>query len=117
MFKYLASLLTVSNPAGYDRLGNARSGRWPTVRAKHLENNPFCAACGRNQKLTVHHLKPFHLHPDLELDPANLLTLCESDVVNCHFFIGHLLDWKSFNSKAVEHAAMIHGAIIHRKLA
>jgi hypothetical protein len=50
-------------------------------------------------KLDVHHIRPFHLHPDLELEPSNLITLCEADKggVNCHLFIGHLGNFKSFN--------------------
>jgi hypothetical protein len=33
------------------------------------------------------------LHPDLELDPANLITLCD----RCHLFVGHLGLWASYN--------------------
>jgi 5-methylcytosine-specific restriction enzyme A len=79
--------------------GSKRSGHWPTVRKEHLEKNPKCAVCSGNKKLEVHHIRPFHLHPDLELNPNNLITLCESkdNGVNCHLLFGHLGNFKSFN--------------------
>ena len=79
--------------------GKARSGHWPTVRKEHLEKSPKCAVCGGDKNLEVHHIRPFHLHPNLELNPSNLITLCESkdNGVNCHLLFGHLGNFKSFN--------------------
>jgi hypothetical protein len=79
--------------------GSKRSGHWATVRKIHLDKNPKCAVCGGVKLLEVHHIRPFHLHPDLELDPTNLITLCESKAngVNCHLLFGHLGNFKSFN--------------------
>ena len=76
-----------------------RSSHWASVRAQHLKNNPCCAVCGGTEKLEVHHIKPFHLHPDLELLPANLITLCEANHggMNCHLAVGHLGNYRSFN--------------------
>ena len=56
--------------------------------------------------LEVHHIKPFHLNPALELDPINLATLCESkkDGVNCHLWFGHLGNFKSFNVDVIADA-------------
>jgi 5-methylcytosine-specific restriction endonuclease McrA len=87
--------------------GKKRSGKWPTVRRKHLAMNPTCAICGGNKKLEVHHMRPFHLHPDLELDPKNLITLCENqnDGVNCHLLFGHLGSYRSFNVNVQQDAA------------
>lgn len=85
---------------------NARSPRWPAVRAEHLAKFPTCAACGTREHLEVHHKQPFHLHPDLELEPTNLITLCESPSHNCHEIFGHLLDWKSFNRMVEMDAAV-----------
>jgi hypothetical protein len=84
---------------GKHPLGTARSSKWATVRRAHLVLNPTCAVCGGKDAIEVHHIRPFHLHPDLELDPANLVTLCEAkkDGVNCHLFAGHLGNFKSFN--------------------
>ena len=74
-----------------------RSTKWPTIRKHHLEANPTCALCGSSDNLEVHHVKPFHLNPDLELDPNNLITLCESSKggVNCHLFFGHLGNYRT----------------------
>jgi 5-methylcytosine-specific restriction protein A len=84
--------------------GTPRSGGWRAVRTRHLEANPFCLACGARKFLNVHHVHPFHLFPELELEPANLVTLCETPSHNCHFFLGHLLDWRSYNVKVREYA-------------
>ena len=80
-----------------------RSSHWPKVRAVHLDGHPTCEVCGGNKKLEVHHIRPFHLHPELELDPTNFATLCEDDDdgVNCHLFFGHLGNFKSFNVTVV----------------
>src|SRR4051812_45845105 len=68
-----------------------RSSRWPHVRAEFLKKNPHCKACGGQKKLEVHHIRPFHEAPELELDEANLIPLCESwnHGINCHLAIGH----------------------------
>lgn len=80
-----------------------RSGHWPQARKDHLDLHPACALCGGTAKLQVHHKQPFHLHPELELDPDNLITLCEAGHggINCHLAFGHLGNFKSFN-EAVE---------------
>ena len=77
-------------------VGAGRSSQWPAVRAKHLKENSFCLACGRREKLEVHHIVPFHKAPERELDPTNLMTLCEGPT-NCHFLFGHLGDWRIEN--------------------
>ncbi len=84
-----------------------RSPRWPAARATHLAAHPTCALCGGTAKLEVHHIKPFHLHPELELDPNNLVTLCEANAggVNCHLALGHLGNFKSFNVDVIADAA------------
>lgn len=80
-------------------LGHARSPHWPKVEAAHLAAEPFCRYCGGTKSLQVHHKEPFHLDPTKELDPTNLITLCEDykDGVECHLHVGHLGNWKSFN--------------------
>jgi|SRR5579859_4179589 len=79
--------------------GKKRSSEWPKVRKQHLEKFPKCEVCEGIFKLNVHHKLPFHLHPELELDSTNLITLCESDHngLNCHLAIGHLGSFKSYN--------------------
>ena len=82
-----------------------RSSRWETVRKRHLKAFPTCAACGCGQHLQVHHIKPFHLNPELELEDSNLITLCEGkDEHQCHLNIGHLGSWKKENPNVVQDA-------------
>ena len=80
------------------RHGRDRSPEWPAVEKAHLLKEPACAACGhKGHGLQVHHIKPFHLHPNLELDPDNLITLCEILGREHHLLLGHLDDWESYN--------------------
>ena len=82
-----------------------RSSHWETVRKKHLKSFPTCAACGCSDDLQVHHIKPFHLDPELELEESNLITLCESqDNHKCHLNIGHLGNFKNENPNVVKDA-------------
>jgi len=46
---------------------------------------------------------PFHIEPERELDPANLMTLCQ----DCHLYIGHLKDWTRHNPHARVDAALM----------
>jgi 5-methylcytosine-specific restriction endonuclease McrA len=77
--------------------GVPRSPRWPSLRKAFLAKNGSCAVCGGKRKLQAHHILPFHNHPDLELDPQNLLALCEGGkTLNCHLRFGH---WNDFGDK------------------
>jgi hypothetical protein len=58
----------------------------------------------------VHHIFPFHYcialgRPDLELDPRNLITLCEDEPrrpgQNHHLLVGHLDSFESSNLDVV----------------
>lgn len=77
--------------------GVPRSPKWRACRAAYLKLHPTCAACGGRDHLNVHHVHPYHVRPDLELDPTNLVTLCE-DGGNCHLMLGHLKNWSSWNT-------------------
>jgi 5-methylcytosine-specific restriction endonuclease McrA len=83
-----------------------RSGRWPTVRWKHIQQHPVCEICGASVGLEVHHIVPFSEDPRKELDPENLWTLCRKH----HFEVGHDPDgidgklrpnWKKSNKNVV----------------
>ena len=87
------------------RQGHRRSPHWEAARAKHLRRESVCQACGGTQKLQVHHKRPFHLHPELELEDSNLITLCEKRSRDCHFHFGHFFNWSWFNPSVVEDAA------------
>ena len=88
-------------------LGTQRSSRWRKVRAEHIKNNPKCELCEGTKKLRVHHIKPFHLYPEPELEPTNLITLCEclSYGINCHLLVGHLGNFRSINNDSVNDIA------------
>lgn len=86
-----------------------RSPQWERVRKQHLKNNPACAACGKTDSVQVHHIRPFHLFPELELVSSNLITLCElfvndSDDTNDnhHLHLGHNGDFHKNNKKVLE---------------
>ena len=80
-----------------------RSPRWPIARDACLKIHRNCCACGSVKRLQVHHVEPFHLRPELELDLANLMVLCMGPN-ECHFRIGHGSDFKAFNPHVAKHA-------------
>lgn len=84
--------------------GKERSGHWPAVRKAHLKLFPVCQVCSGKKNLQVHHKRPFHLHPELELDPKNLITLCEHGT-DCHIVFGHAGDFKGYNPNVEADAA------------
>ena len=88
-------------------LTHKRSNHWATVRKNFLETNTQCAVCNGKESLEVHHKQPFHVNPDLELDPTNLIVLCESKShgINCHLLVGHLGNYKNINPDVVADAA------------
>lgn len=87
--------------------GARRDSQWSKVRKKHLKKQPYCQVCGSDKKLEVHHIIPFHVAPDLELEPSNLMTLCENGKygITCHQLIGHLGNYRKINSSAEIDAA------------
>ena len=98
VLKFLAYLLSRwENRESLKTLGAVRSGKWPKARAERLKEFPRCAVCGKKENLIVHHKKPFHIFPELELEKTNLVVLCESAGMNCHITFGHLGVFKSYN--------------------
>lgn len=80
-------------------IGASRSNQWRKIRNQHIASFPYCALCGAETRLLkpleVHHIRPFHLHPELELDTNNLVVLCR----NCHYQAGHLgISWSYENT-------------------
>ena len=86
------------------RKESARSSHWASVRDHHLAEHPRCAACGGGKHVQVHHKKPFHEFPELELEPTNLISLCMGDP-ECHLRLGHGGDYKFYNPKVEQDAA------------
>ena len=80
--------------------GARRSSKWRKIRLKHLKLKPACEICGFKKKVEVHHVVPFHLAPDLELNLNNLMTLCENKKygINCHLLVGHLGNYRDINT-------------------
>ncbi len=117
MFKKLLSILfatkeekqeecSLYSSSNYYDATCPRSSRWASVREAHLLVQPNCQVCGASEAqcrskgvhLNVHHIKPYHLHPEDELDPSNLITLCEGGHdTNCHLMWGHLGCFRSIN--------------------
>ena len=81
--------------------GAARSPKWSEVRNNFIKQHPTCEVCGTKKGCEIHHRRPFHLHPELELDEKNLITLCRPH----HYLIGHLMSWSSYNVNVGEDAA------------
>ena len=96
--------------------GVPRSKMWPKVRKEYLKKHPKCFVCLGTKKITVHHRRPFHTHPELELDFKNFLTLCENDKngINCHLAFGHLGNFKSWNENVIEDAALWRKKLLNR---
>lgn len=94
--------------------GGKRSLKWPGVEKKYLQEFPTCAACGSNKKLNVHHIKPFHLNPELELNYDNLITLCMDN--DCHLLIGHGNNFRAYNPNVKEDAKVIAKNISNLKI-
>lgn len=88
--------------------GATRSTQWPRVRATHIAAHPTCIVCGGTAGVQVHHVRPFHIHPELELDPANLVTLCTANgTLNCHVRFGHLDNFKDKWNPAIREDAAL----------
>jgi 5-methylcytosine-specific restriction endonuclease McrA len=79
-----------------------RSPHWAAVRDHYLRTHGDCAACGSIIHPQVHHKQPYHLHPELELDPANFITLCMGEH-ECHLKLGHGDDFKAYNPNVIAH--------------
>ena len=77
-----------------------RSTKWRELEQEFLRQHPQCEVCGTTSELNVHHQIPFEYcielgRPDLELNPANLITLCNS--AQHHILVGHLDSFESYN--------------------
>jgi 5-methylcytosine-specific restriction endonuclease McrA len=90
MIHRLLVALHIRHPGDHPTI--RRSGSWPAFRRKHLAKR--CGICGGKKRLNLHHKLPYHLHPGKELDPQNVVTLCEEN--SCHLAIGHLYNYRSY---------------------
>jgi hypothetical protein len=100
-------------------IGRGRSPKWPAVERAFRKVHPQCVSCLVKSvaHVQIHHRFPFHYcvalgRPDLELDPRNLITLCEwpsHPSPNHHLLIGHLDDFQSSNLDVAEDAIVFRG--------
>ena len=109
----LASLFLLAGKTKFRHIADAtkedRAGQrhplWRSLRESHIRRNPYCAVCGKKGNLAVHHKLPVSLFPCRELDEGNLVTLCQNSSFNCHFVVGHLMNWNSYNPAVDEDIA------------
>ena len=94
---WLSNILETITPTGRAKLcGASRSSEWPAFKKEYaLTHLPVCAICGGTAQLNLHHLRPFHVFPELELDPTNVVWLCNAKL--CHIRVGHLSNFTSIN--------------------
>ena len=108
MFKWLTKLLAPAE----NMFGGERDSRWREVRAEHIQKEPVCQACGKTTKLDVHHIVPVAIDKSRELDPENLITLCNQP---CHLVFGHFMSYYCYNSAVRKMAAEYRAALDKRK--
>ena len=105
-----------------DQHASPRSPKWPSLERRLINEHPWCAACGKTldqlqaigARLTGHHIVPFHLNEARELDPANVICLCDAAGPGadrrdrCHWLIGHNgKSWGDSNPQVVADAAAL----------
>ena len=60
------------------------SGEWRRVSRQVRVRDGGCVTCHSAVDLHVHHVLSFADHPDLRLDPDNLVTLCRECHIDAH---------------------------------
>jgi 5-methylcytosine-specific restriction enzyme A len=82
--------------------GQRRNPKWSKESKEWMGDKP-CAVCGGIKNRNVHHMVPFHIDPSREMDSTNWIVLCDADKngMNCHLSMGHLGNYKSYNSNVV----------------
>ena len=79
--------------------GASLNWSWQWCRRVFLKKvGKVCVCCGSTKHIQVHHILPRHIRPDLVVDMTNLIALCK----DCHFHIGHLNSYFTYNSMVYE---------------
>lgn len=107
MYNWLYNLLFYENAADryISKIFGAvrpRSPKWNQFKNKWLKKNPNCIICGSTKYTIVHHIKPFHLFPQFELDESNVVTICENPKFNHHLYIAHQGNYCKYNKTLIE---------------
>ena len=110
MIEFLKRLRDIWFTSLLQRPAAPRSPGWTSLRDAFVRVHPHCRICGRTNNVEVHHIRPYHLFPELELDRNNLMTLCRDH----HLWFGHLGNWFSWNPDIVNDAAIWHDKIANR---
>lgn len=112
MIDYLLTLKDTIQDYFRGNLGGKRSPRWRGVRNANIKKN--CECCGKKgtllKPLNLHHILPYHISPEDELNPKNFLTACRS----CHYLLCHLRNWKSWDSEIEENSKELLSRIENR---
>lgn len=112
ILKWLLNLLEEwQNRDSLRLFGSKRDPRWAQFRREIIFQRGYkCEATGKTENIELHHCKPFHKYPELELDPDNVILL-ERGV---HFDIAHLCSWRSWNKDIKEDARKLREKIANR---
>lgn len=96
-------------------LGATRSPQWSSFKIEFAKTHPkICAICGTTKGCQLHHKTPFSRDLSRELDPTNLVWLCEQGEHSCHLIFGHLYSFFSYNTDLDNTIAEWSGKITNR---
>lgn len=109
MMDLIGWLFTEKQPAAFDAaFGVPRHPDWQRVSAA-FKVGKACAFCGGLTDLEVHHIRPFHQFPELEMAEGNWIVLCGDGGRGCHFLAGHLGNWQRWNSEIAKICRIMNG--------
>ena len=95
--------------------GASLNWSWQKCKREFYKTIPKeCACCGSKKKIEVHHKLPRHLFPELALDHTNLIALCGGGK-GCHFHIGHLNSYFTYNGMIETVAFYVRKISVKRK--
>jgi len=110
MIRWLLSLFNCKPTFGCLPPKTRRSSGWPPVEKEVLAEHQECLACKAPSEVG-HHIIPFHVAPERELDKSNIAALCHE----CHYYMAHFKGrWASWNPNIVEDAAVFRGELERR---
>lgn len=95
------------------RVFTKRDPGWGALRREIIAEFKQCAACGSKKELEAHHVVPFHLAPEREMDKRNLIVLCRDD----HYTFGHFKNWKRWNPDVRRDVVVYRNALERSKVA
>ena len=89
--------------------GHKRSPHWNAFKRAYFKTHEKkCAVCGGTKKVELHHIIPFHIDSSKELDPNNVIPLCEGNKeLNCHLIFGHFGNFRTKWNPNIEQEAPV----------